>query len=160
MKRLLPLFCVLVLVFASTGVASAHSSQPEQFSITGYTTSYEYRILSNGRTTTFNLTAAGQASGYLEGPFTFKEWGTADFNPETGQGTGKGVNTGLLTITKEGDPNSEALIWFGGKSTLTTVSGAWKVLSGKGAWRNLEGKGTYTGDAGLVFTVVFTGNFD
>jgi hypothetical protein len=160
MKRLLPLFCILVILFASAGVASANSSQPDQFTITGYTTNYDYRILSNGRTTTFNLTAVGESTGYLKGPFTFKEWGTVDFNPETGQGTGKGVNTGLLTITKKNDPNSEVVIWFGGKSTSTTVSGAWKVLNGKGAWRNLEGKGTYTGDAGFVFTVVFTGDFD
>jgi hypothetical protein len=159
MKKLILLLCVFALLIAATGAVSAHNSQPDQFSITGYTTQYDYRILANGRTTVFNLTAVGNSTGYLEGPFTFKEVGTVDFNPETGQGSGKGVNSGLLTITKANDPNSEVAIWFGGHSTLTTVSGTWKVLRGKGAWRNLEGQGEYTGDAGYTFTVTFTGHF-
>ena len=159
MKKLILLLCVFILLIVATGAASAHNSQPGQFSITGITTSYDYRILSNDRTTVFNLTAEGESTGYLEGPFTFKEWGTVDYNPETESGSGNGANTGLLTITKKDDPNSEVVIWFGGPSTLTTVSGTWKVLRGKGAWCDLEGRGVYTGDAGLEFTVTFTGNF-
>jgi hypothetical protein len=38
MKRLLPLFCILVILFASAGVAFADKSQPGDFSTTGYTT--------------------------------------------------------------------------------------------------------------------------
>ena len=38
MKRLLPLFCILVILFASAGVASADKPLPGNFSTTGYTT--------------------------------------------------------------------------------------------------------------------------
>jgi hypothetical protein len=38
MKRLLPLFCILILVFAPAGAASAEPPQPDVFSTTGYTT--------------------------------------------------------------------------------------------------------------------------
>jgi hypothetical protein len=160
MKKLVLLVCIFALLIAATGAVSAHNPQPDQFTITGYTTSYDYRTLANDRTTVFNVTAAGESTGYLEGPFTFKEVGSVDFNPETGQGSGNGANTGALIITKKNDPNSEVAIWFGGKSTFTTVSGTWKVLRGKGVWRGLKGQGEYTGDAGYPgypFSVTFTG---
>ena len=41
MKRLLPLFCILVILFASAGVASADKPQPGEFSTTGYTTNLD-----------------------------------------------------------------------------------------------------------------------
>ncbi len=51
MKRLLPLFCILVVLFASAaGVASADKPQPGSFTITGYTISYvPYDQLPSGR---------------------------------------------------------------------------------------------------------------
>jgi hypothetical protein len=162
MKKLALLACVFALLIVATGGASAHNSGPDQFTITGYTTSYDYRILANGRTTVFSVTAAGESTGSLEGPFDFKEVGTVDFNPETGQGSGNGANTGVLTITKKNHPKAEVTIWFGGETTLTTVSGTWKVLRGKGAWSDLEGQGEYTGGAGYPgypFSVTFTGRF-
>ena len=165
MKRLLPLFCILVVLFASAGVASANSSQPDQFTITGTTTSYDYRITPRDRTA-FNATAAGTSSGYLTGSFTFKERGNVDLDPSTFEGSGKGVNTGLLTIVKLNEPNTQVTIWFGGQvdyfaqNPQEQVRGIWRVIEGKGAWKDLEGHGTYSGGVFDPFTVVFTGDFD
>jgi hypothetical protein len=164
MKRLLPLFCILVILLASVGVASANSSQPDQFTITGYATSNEARPGRIAGRTAFNVTAAGTSSGYLAGPFTFKEVGSVDLD-ENFQGSGKGVNTGLITITKQNDPHSQVTIWYGGQldafaQPLPKVWGTWYVVKGTGSWNDLKGHGTYTGNAGDAFTVVFTGDFD
>jgi hypothetical protein len=163
MKKLVLLVCVFLLLILATGVASAHNSQPGQFSITGITTSYNYRIMSNDRITLFNVTAEGDSTGYLEGPFTFKEWGSVNLNPETYDGSGKGVNTGLITITKLNDPATRVIIWYGGQldAFAQQVRGTWHVVNGQGGWDDLEGHGNYTGSAGVdPFTVVFTGDFD
>ena len=163
MKWLLPLFCILVVLFASTGVAFAGSSQPQQFIISGSNTGGDSRTLQSGRTI-YNLTASGESHGYLEGGFTFQEWGSVDFNPATNQGSGLGANTGLMTITKAGDPNSQVIIWFGGPTTLTSVRGNWHVVKGKGSWSNLDGEGTYASDyvnpITTAFKITFTGKFD
>jgi hypothetical protein len=165
MKRLLPLFCIVVILFASAGVASANSSQPDRFTITGYTTSYDVRPGRIGGRTAFNITAAGTSSGYLDGPFTFKEVGSVDLD-ENFQGSGKGVNTGLITITKQNDRNSQVTIWYGGQldafaQPLPKVWGTWYVVKGTGSWHALKGRGSYTGNANVEpFTVVFTGKFD
>jgi len=160
MKKLILLICIFVLLIAATGAVSADNPAPNSFTISGYTNSYDYKIVSNGRNTKFDLLAEGASTGDLQGPFTFEEWGSVDFNPETYQGSGNGTNNGMLTITNGNDSNSQVVIWFGGKSTLYTVAGTWKVVSGKGAWRDLEGRGEYTGDAGMVFSVTFTGEFN
>ena len=167
MKRLLPLFCILVILFASAGVASANSSQPDQFTISGSNTGGDSRTLQSGRTI-YNLTAVGKSQGNLEGDFTgnftFQEWGSVDFNPATGQGSGLGANTGLMTITKAGDPNSQVIIWFGGPTTLTSVRGNWHVVKGKGSWSDLDGEGTYASvyvdPITTAFKITFTGKFD
>jgi hypothetical protein len=169
MKRLLPLFCILVILFASVGVASANSSQPDQFTVTGCTTGEPNARpgLVEGRTA-FNLIAAGPGgncpeggvSGDLEGSFTFKEWGSVNLT------TYQGVNTGLLTINKKNNPTSQVTIWFGGKIDYfaldpeQVVRGTWRVIEGKGAWKDLEGRGTYTGGVIDPFTVIFTGKLD
>ena len=159
MKRLLPLFLILVILFASAGVASANSSHPDQFIITGTGTT-EIRPLPNNYVA-FKVTAAGDSVGYLVGPFTFKEEGVASY------ATLRGVNTGLLTINKKNNPNSWVTIWFGGTVDYNAdvdpqeqVRGTWRIVRGEGAWKDLEGHGTYTGNAGDAFTVVFTGDFD
>jgi hypothetical protein len=59
MKRLLPLFCILVILFASAGVASADKPLPDSFTITGYTLlPFSYDTLPSGRTK-FDLVARG-----------------------------------------------------------------------------------------------------
>jgi len=167
MKRLLPLFCILVVLFASAGVASANSSQPDRFTITGYTVT---SVMEPGRVdgrVAFNVTAAGGtagypggATGYLNGSFTFKERGSVNL------ATYKGVNTGLITITKQDDPRSQVIIWYGGQldgmaQPTPKVWGVWYVVKGTGSWNDLKGNGNYTGNAGVEpFTVVFTGEFD
>ncbi|MGA9350118.1 MAG: hypothetical protein WBW48_15130 [Anaerolineae bacterium] len=157
MKKLTILVCVLAMLLALTGVASASKPEPATFSITGYTTFYEWETLPNGRTK-FHLTALGAVSGYFTGTFTFEEWGEVDLDPSTGEGSGKGKNHGIMTITTA---EGEAIIRFNGKADSETVWGEFKVLhkEGTGAYQDLQGKGKYTGNAGLVFTVDFTGQF-
>jgi hypothetical protein len=60
MKRLLPLFCILVvLVVSAAGVASAAKPLPDSFTITGYTLlPFNYDTLPSGRTK-FDLVARG-----------------------------------------------------------------------------------------------------
>lgn len=188
MKKLTILVCVLAMLLALTGVASASKPEPATFSITGYTTFYEYETLPNGRTKfhlmaqeggevpeddalcqrwygvpcqTLCLALLGRpcgVTGYFTGTFTFEEWGTVDLDPITGEGSGKGKNHGIMTVTTA---EGEAIIRFNGKTDSKTVWGEFKVLhkEGTGAYQNLQGKGKYTGNAGLVFTVDFTGQF-
>ena len=161
-KLVLPLLILIALIIA-TGAVSANNPQPDQFTIIGNSTGYEYKILSNNRTTVFNASAAGESDGYLEGSFTFAEWGQVDLNVENGAGSGKGTNTGLVTITRENAPRSQAVIWYGGQldAFAQKVRGSWYVVKGKGKWDDLKGHGNYTGSAGAdPFTVVFTGDFD
>jgi hypothetical protein len=129
MKKLTILVCVLTMLLALTGVASASKPKEGTFSIAGYTTFYEWETLPNGRTK-FHLTAQGGGegpeddalcmawygypcqtlclallgqpcgvAGYFEGAFTFEEWGIVDLDPETGEGSGQGTNHGIMTIT-------------------------------------------------------------
>lgn len=189
MKKLTILVCVLAMLLALTGVARASKPEAATFSITGYTTFYEWKTLPNGRTE-FHLTAQGGgegpeddalcmawygypcqtlclallgqpcgAAGYFAGTFTFEEWGEVDLDPSTGEGSGKGKNHGIMTITTA---EGEAVIRFNGKTDSETVWGEFQVLhrEGTGAYQDLHGKGKYTGNAGLVFTVDFTGRFD
>jgi len=64
MKRLLPLFCILVILFASAGVASADKPLPDTFTITGYTTSYTFDTLPNGRTSFHVIARGGNDAAY------------------------------------------------------------------------------------------------
>jgi len=163
MKKLALLLCVFMLLIVATGAASAHNSQPGQFSITGVTTSYDFKFFPNSGITFFNTTAAGESDGYLKGSFTFKEWGSVNLNPETYEGSGKGVNTGLITITKKNDPDTQVIIWYGGQldAFAQRVRGTWYVVKGQGGWDDLGGHGDYAGSAGVEpFTVIFTGDFD
>jgi len=186
MKRLLILLCVLAMLLSLPGVASATPPQPGTFTITGYTTSYDWETLPSGLTK-FHLTAQGGGegpvddalctawygvpcqtlclamfgrpcgvAGYLEGAFTFEEWGIVDLDPTTGEGSGRGTNHGLMTVTTDA---GEAFVRFGGQTDSQTVWGNFTVLRGTGDHKGLHGQGTYTGNAGLVFLVVFTGRF-
>ena len=101
----------------------------------------------------FKLTASGDSDGYLEGPFSFREWGSVDLT------TFQGVNTALQTIDKKNNPNSQVTIWFGGQTDLEFVWGTLHAIEAKGAWKHLQGHGTYKGDAASEFSVTFTGKF-
>lgn len=167
MKKLTIVICVLATVLALTGVASASRPEPATFTITGYTPYWEFGPLPSGRIR-LHLTAEGAPgavckeyfgkkklcgiSGYFEGTFTFDERVT--FDPDSGLGK----NHGIMTITTaEGD----VAIRFKGKTDSETVWGKFKVLhkEGTGVYQDLHGKAKYTGNAGLVFTVDFTGRF-
>ena len=186
MKKLVLLVCVFVLLIAATGAASAKKPAPDQFTITGYTTFYDYGTLPNGRTW-FHLLAKSRGAtpadeafcsylyqlpcqetcqallgkpcgvtGDFTGQFTFEEWGEVDLNPVTGEGSGRGKNNGFVTITT---PDGSAVVRFNGKTDSQNVWGKFKVekKEGTGAYANLKGQGDYTGNAGWVFSVTFTG---
>ena len=64
--------------------------------------------------------------------------------------TNSGANHGLQAITTTvGVAQSR----FGGIASSEAVTGSFTFLKGSGDYHNLKGEGTYTGDAGLVFTV-------
>ncbi|RME84243.1 MAG: hypothetical protein D6775_06030, partial [Caldilineae bacterium] len=58
MKNLARITFILVVLFLFAGVASASSSSLPAFTITGYTTFYEFNVLPNGHVQ-FHLTAQG-----------------------------------------------------------------------------------------------------
>lgn len=155
MKRFLLTLGVILLLLIPVGAASADKPAPEAFTISGYTTGYDYQTRPNGRTS-FHLTAQGDVTGYFTGTFTFEEWGEVDLDPVTGAGSGRGKNHGIVTITT---PDGTAVVRFNGKTDSQSVWGNFKVekKEGTGAYDDLKGQGDYTGNAGFLFSVTFTG---
>ena len=127
---------------------------PRTLRTVGYTTACEYEALSAGYTK-FSITAEGDGqtatgdygisgvTGDLEGSFRFEECGLVDFDSQTGQGSGEGVNAGIMTIVSNKD--GEVILAFRGRSTFETVSGRFDVLRGAGGYVGLRGWGTYEG---------------
>lgn len=156
MRKLALLLCIVIMLVATTASASACDPKPGTFTITGYTTGYDYRTGPNGRTW-FHLTAAGESTGYFTGPFTFEEWGVVDFDPETGQGSGRGTNTGVVTISTD---DGQEVVRFAGVTDSVSVWGKFTVDgNGSCGCTGPQGWGSYTGNAGFVFSVTFTGKF-
>jgi hypothetical protein len=156
MKKLALVVCVCVLLISATGMAYAEKPDPEAFTISGYTMGYDFQSLPNGLTS-FHLTAQGNVTGYLEGTFTFEEWGEIDLDPMTGAGSGMGKNNGIVTITAA--DGSIAVVEFEGETDSVSVWGDFKVAKkdGTGAYEDFKGHGDYSGDAGFLFAVTFTG---
>ena len=98
----------------------------------------------------------GDFIGDSSGEFIFEEWGVVDLDPVTYEGSGKGKNDGIATITT---PDGTSVVRFNGKTDSQSVWGNFKIekKKGTGAYADLKGSGDYTGNAGLVFTVTFTG---
>lgn len=94
------------------------------------------------------------------GTFTFDEWGIVDLDLTTLEGSGWGTNHGIMTITTAGDnAGDKVIIRFNGQTDSQTVWGNFTVLGGTGNYADLHGQGKYSGNAGLVFTVTFSGRF-
>ncbi len=187
MKHLAILVLVVVMLVTLTGAASAGQPPNATFTIRGYTTDYSFRMLSNGLTSYHLLASGGRSradrptclalygrscqatcqtllsapcgvSGYFDGEFTYEEWGTVDFDPITGVGSGQGVNRSVLTVdTAEGQVTMD----LSGSTALEGVSGRFDLRqhAGSGAYQGLKGRGDYSGSAGMVFAVTFNGNF-
>lgn len=155
MRKISLVLCVLVMLAAATTAASAARPEPQTFTITGHTTFYDFGTLPNGRTW-FHLTAEGTTSGYFTGAFTFEEWGEVDLDPLTGEGSGRGKNNGVVKIAT---PEGTSVVRFNGKTDSASVWGNFKIekKEGTGAYADLKGNGNYTGNAGLEFSVTFTG---
>jgi len=105
---------------------------------------------------------AGKAcgvEGYFDGEFTFEEWGVVDLDPVTGTGSGKGTNTGIVTITTA---DGQERVRFVGVTDSVSVGGKFTLEPGEGTrcYAGLQGSGNYRGNAGLAFTVTFTGRFE
>jgi hypothetical protein len=204
MKKFLSLLAVIALLIVSTGAATAGKPEPDQFTITGYTTNDPFTdpesvIGPNGRMR-LHITARGggttdaaydglctllaaeleladvdtcqelclasqnQACGAagiidgkpLSGEFIFDEWVEFRVNPVTGQIRGQIKNDGDVTITA---PDGSFVTRFNGRTDTLNVWGNFKIekKDGTGVYEDLKGNGDYTGNAGLVFTVTFTG---
>ena len=67
-----------------------------------------------------------------------------------------GKNNGVVTIAT---PEGTSVVRFNGKTDSASVWGNFKIekKEGTGAYADLKGNGDYTGNAGLVFSVTFTG---
>ena len=150
MKKHVLLLSVMALLIIATGAAFAAKPAPDTFTITGYTTSYEYGMLPNGRTWFHVLAQSSGATleddafctallgmpcqatcqtflakdcgvtGYFTGQFTFEEWGEVDLNPVTGEGSGKGKNNGVVTIIA---PDGTSVVQSNGKTDSQSVWG-------------------------------------
>jgi hypothetical protein len=157
MRKSALLLCVLVMLVSATAAASANRPETDSFTITGHTTDYKYWTGPNGRTW-FHLTAEGDVVGYFNGTFTFEESGVVDLDPETGVGSGRGTNTGVVTITTT---EGQERVRFVGVTDSVSVWGKFTAAAEDGScgYAGLQGYGTYKGNAGLVFTVTFTGKF-
>jgi hypothetical protein len=132
MKKLTILICILTMLLALTGVASASPAQPKKFRIKGYTTIIDLT------TFPFSITSEGKVIQHIQGTFTMNELLIPDFEHPT-----LFWNSGTLTITtKKGD---EVSIDFAGYSTGETVQGNFWVTGGDGANEDLTGGGTYAG---------------
>jgi len=156
-KHFAMLALVVVMLVALTGVASAAKPVDRTFTIRGYTTEYTFHKLPNGLTS-YHLFAVGTSTDYFTGPFTYEEWGTVDFDPVTGQGSGEGKNFGVLTVNAS---DGKVIMELTGKTDRQGVTGKFVLQqkNGTGAHRGLKGAGDYTGSGGLVFAVTFTGKF-
>jgi hypothetical protein len=132
MKRLTILVCILTMLLALAGVASASPAQPQKFRIKGYTTSVDL----SGYPSLVGLKAEGKVIQHIQGTFTMDE--------DIVFGLTSITNTGVLTITtKKGD---EVFIQFAGDTDGTTfVRGDFSVVRGTGAYVGLTGGGTYEG---------------
>jgi hypothetical protein len=151
---------VVVMLVTLTGVASAAKPVEGTFTIRGHTTEADFQPLPNGLTW-YHTLASGGATGYFNGPFTYEEWGTVDFDPLTGLGSGKGAN---LIVLKVNDPGGKVTAELIGKTDLQGVTGGFVLQQTKGtdAQRGLTGAGVYSGytpDQGQTFTVIFSGQF-
>jgi hypothetical protein len=132
MKKLTILICVLAILLASTGVASASPAQPKKFRIKGHTTIIDL--------TTFSITSEGKVIQHIQGTFSMQET-VIPLN----QDLTEFLNFGILTITtKKGDA---VVIDFSGSSDNETVQGTFEVTGGTGAYQGFTGGGAYEGIA-------------
>jgi hypothetical protein len=132
MKKLTILICVLAILVAFTGVASASPAQPTKFRIKGHTTIIDLTEFP------FSIASEGKVIKHIQGTFTMNETLIPDFEDPT-----RVWNSGTLMITtKKGD---EMSIGFAGYSTGETVQGNFWVTGGDGAYEDLTGGGTYAG---------------
>ena len=99
--------------------------------------------------------------GFFDGEFTFEEWGVVDLDltqtPPTG--SGRGTNTGIVTITTA---DGQERVKFVGVTDSVSVWGKFTLEPNDGTrcYAGLQGSGNYRGNAGLAFTVKFTGRFE
>jgi hypothetical protein len=155
LKGLAWILCQLVLILALTGRIWLFSPPAEAFRIVGHTTSLDWEPSPRGAID-FQLSTAGEASGCLEGTFSFDEWGTINLVPAAGTSPGSGANVGIMTITTH---SGDVRIAFGGETNSLLVWGNFSVLEGTGEYAGLKGQGTYVGNGGLLFAVQFVGTF-
>lgn len=161
-KKLTILLCVLAMLLAFTGVASADCLIQDTIEVSGYLTNPgtvipigPNRILIKGM----------QASGTVISSDLFEgaDFSIDDEDAIINLSTLEGVNWGRITIaTDEG----EVCIRFYGRTfdldpetMFGSVAGQFRVVGATGEFAGLRGWGRYSGDAAPVFTLTFTGWF-
>jgi hypothetical protein len=152
MKKLTILICVLAMLLAFTGVASASPEQPTGFRIEGETTAF-LPLRTGSDECTVWLASRGDTTGDIEGTFRMSEY--LHFNTkcrdlirdylESGHMPEPEAIDGKLTILPE--KRGWVRIGFAGETYegVTRVQGDFWVIRGTGFYRHLEGEGTYDG---------------
>jgi len=153
MRKAVLFVCLLILLLAPAGLASAAPAL-DSFTISGTS---PHRVMSctpiyldeNGcEEGTYFVKSQGDVSGYFDGTFTMKEWGTftlsASVLPWPFSINGyelAGTNHGKLEIqTSDG---KVFIRWEGTTTFFPGVLGSWEIHHGNGAYRGLEGGGMY-----------------
>lgn len=164
MKKLTILICVLAMLLAFTGVASADCLIQDTIVVSGHLTT-EPEVKQIGP---YLFIEGMQASGTAASVTLFPEPPGASFSIDDEDAiidlrTLEGVNWGRITIaTDEG----EVYIRFYGRTfdldpetMFGSVAGQFRVVGATGEFAGLRGWGRYSGDAAPVFTLTFTGWF-
>jgi hypothetical protein len=147
MKKLTILICVLAMLLALTGVASASPEQPKKFRIKGYTIGFYMDWSQTQPPCTAIVWSGGKVIQHIHGTFEMVEY--LHFSNDScfsvfqqfmvGQMPIPDYNFGILTISpKKGDTVG---IGFAGYTDGETVWGDFQVNSGA------EGQGAYNGIA-------------
>ncbi len=165
MKKLIVIFCTLVLLLALTGTALATPPTPGSFTVNGYTLDpdedYEFSQTPN-HVKIRGLKAEGTIDYFFGESATFFYTENINFNVKQAKST----QEGWMTITTA---SGTVDIHFVGQAHFTklfppppegeVVDQPFTVIGGTGAYERFHGQGTRTGNAGSPFTVVYTGQF-
>jgi hypothetical protein len=149
MKKLTILICVLAMLLAFTGIASASPRQPQRFRIKGQTTGFYVDLTQPGPCTAI-VWSEGKVIRHIQGTFdmeeylhfsedcvtVFQQFMAGDMpTPEYNQGT-------LKVFPKKG---GTVEIGFIGDTDGEAVWGDFWVIYGTDFYEDLEGGGTYEG---------------
>jgi len=133
MKKLTILICVLAMLLALTGVASASPDEPRKFRTEGYTTSFDLMPTGKKKCTVL-LLSQGKVTRHIQGTFTMSE--LLHFHESCGYLIWQFMETGQMpipysnkgsTLTILPKQGGEVQIGFEGDTEGETVWGDFRV---------------------------------